>query len=45
LAGNDEVLTLTHRAESRRVFAAGAVDAAEWLAGQDPGWYGFDDVL
>jgi 4-hydroxy-tetrahydrodipicolinate reductase len=45
LAGNDEVLTLTHRAESRRVFAAGAVDAAEWLAGQEPGWYGFDDVL
>ena len=45
LAGNDEVLTLTHRAESRRVFAAGAVDAAEWLPGQDPGWYGFDDVL
>ena len=45
LAGNDEVLTLTHRAESRRVFAAGAVDAAEWLAGRDPGWYDFSDVL
>lgn len=45
LAGNDEVLTLTHRAESRRVFAAGAVDAAEWLAGRDPGWYEFGDVL
>ena len=45
LAGNDEVLTLTHRAESRRVFAAGAVDAAEWLAGRDPGWYEFGDLL
>ena len=45
LAGNDEVLTLTHRAESRRVFAAGAVDAAEWLAGKQPGWYEFGDVL
>lgn len=45
LAGNDEVLTLTHRAESRRVFAAGAVDAAEWLAGRAPGWYDFADVL
>jgi 4-hydroxy-tetrahydrodipicolinate reductase len=45
LAGNDEVLTLTHRAESRRVFAAGAVDAAEWLTGRDPGWYDFSDVL
>jgi 4-hydroxy-tetrahydrodipicolinate reductase len=45
LAGNDEVLTLTHRAESRRVFAAGAVDAAEWLAGKEPGWYDFEDAL
>lgn len=45
LAGNDEILTLTHRAESRQVFAAGAVDAAEWLAGQDAGWYDFADVL
>ncbi len=45
LAGNDEVVTLTHRAESRRVFAEGALDAAVWLAGKHPGWYGFDDVL
>ncbi|MCQ4333710.1 4-hydroxy-tetrahydrodipicolinate reductase [Natronomonas sp. F2-12] len=45
LAGNDEVLTLTHRAESRRVFAAGAVDAAEWLVGKAPGWYDFGDAL
>jgi 4-hydroxy-tetrahydrodipicolinate reductase len=45
LAGNDEMLTLSHRAESRRVFAAGAVDAAEWLAGREPGWYDFGDVL
>lgn len=45
LASNDEVLTLTHRAESRRVFAAGAVDAAEWLEGREPGWYEFGDVL
>jgi 4-hydroxy-tetrahydrodipicolinate reductase len=45
LAGDDEVLTLTHRAESRRVFAAGAVDAAEWLAGKEAGWYDFAEVL
>ncbi|MUV86677.1 4-hydroxy-tetrahydrodipicolinate reductase [Natronomonas sp. CBA1123] len=45
LADNDEVLTLTHRAESRRVFAAGAVDAAEWLLGREAGWYDFEDVL
>lgn len=45
LADNDEVLTISHRAEDRAVFAAGAVDAAVWLAEQDAGWYGFDDVV
>ncbi|WP_435195795.1 4-hydroxy-tetrahydrodipicolinate reductase [Natronomonas sp. EA1] len=45
LAGNDEVLTLTHRAESRRVFAAGAVDAAEWVREQDAGEYEFSETL
>jgi 4-hydroxy-tetrahydrodipicolinate reductase len=45
LADNDEVLTLTHRAEDRAVFAEGALDAAVWLAGRDPGWYTFGDVI
>jgi 4-hydroxy-tetrahydrodipicolinate reductase len=45
LAGNDEVLTLTHRAESRGVFAAGALDAAVWLDGRSPGRYEFADVI
>ena len=45
LAGNDEVVTLTHRAEDRGVFAAGAIDAAVWLAEQEPGWYEFGDVI
>ncbi|WP_049900233.1 4-hydroxy-tetrahydrodipicolinate reductase [Halococcus agarilyticus] len=45
LAGNDEVLTLAHRAESRGVFAAGALDAAGWLAGRAPGTYEFADVI
>lgn len=45
LAGDDEVLALTHRAESRRVFAAGALDAAEWLVGRTPGYYDFAEVL
>lgn len=44
-AGNDEVLTLTHRAESRRVFAAGALDAAAWLHGRDAGEYAFSEVV
>ncbi|MDL5361867.1 4-hydroxy-tetrahydrodipicolinate reductase [Halalkalicoccus sp. NIPERK01] len=45
LAGNHEELRLTHRAGSRGVFAAGAVEAAEWLAGRPPGWYDFSDTL
>ncbi|MFC7324769.1 4-hydroxy-tetrahydrodipicolinate reductase [Halorubrum rutilum] len=45
VAGNRETLELTHRAGDRGVFAEGALDAAAWLTGRDPGWYGFDDVL
>jgi 4-hydroxy-tetrahydrodipicolinate reductase len=45
LADNHEELRLTHRAESRGVFAAGALDAADWLADRAPGWYDFSDVL
>lgn len=44
-ANNDEVLTLTHRAESRKVFAAGALDAAVWLVDQHPGFYDYADAL
>ena len=45
LAGNDEVLSISHRAEDRAVFAAGAIDAAVWLSTQNPGWYTFGDVI
>jgi 4-hydroxy-tetrahydrodipicolinate reductase len=45
LAGNDEILTITHRAEDRAVFAAGAIDAAVWLADREPGMYDFGDVV
>ncbi|WP_276271235.1 4-hydroxy-tetrahydrodipicolinate reductase [Haloarcula litorea] len=45
LAGNDEVLSLSHRAEDRAVFAAGALDAAVWLADREPGRYEFSAVV
>jgi len=45
LAGNHEVLTLTHRAESRGVFAEGALDAADWLVGRPAGEYDFEDTV
>ncbi|NIB98789.1 4-hydroxy-tetrahydrodipicolinate reductase [Halobacterium sp. R2-5] len=44
LAGNDEVLELTHRAGDRSVFAAGALDAAAWLADQPADFYRFEEV-
>ena len=39
----DQIL-ITHRATDRRAFAAGAVTAAEWLAGRT-GFFTLDDVL
>jgi len=44
-AAEGEQIELGHRATSRRVFARGAVAAAQWLAGQKPGLYGMKDVL
>jgi 4-hydroxy-tetrahydrodipicolinate reductase len=44
LAGNHEVLELTHRAGDRGVFAAGALDAAAWLVDQPAGFYRFTEV-
>jgi 4-hydroxy-tetrahydrodipicolinate reductase len=45
LAGSDEVLTLTHRAEDRGVFASGALDAAVRLADADAGWYALGAIF
>jgi 4-hydroxy-tetrahydrodipicolinate reductase len=45
LAGPEEVITLSHRAENRMIFARGAVRAAGWLLDQRPGRYAMGDVL
>ena len=45
LAGNDEVLKIRHRSESREVFTSGALDAAEWLVGRSNDFYSFSEVL
>ncbi|WP_284126495.1 4-hydroxy-tetrahydrodipicolinate reductase [Parerythrobacter aestuarii] len=45
LAGEQERLTLSHSAESRLIFARGAVKAAEWLIGKPAGRYRMQDVL
>jgi 4-hydroxy-tetrahydrodipicolinate reductase len=45
LAGPGERIELTHRAHSRDNFARGAVRAARWVIGREPGLYSMGDVL
>ncbi|MCW2387415.1 4-hydroxy-tetrahydrodipicolinate reductase [Sphingobium sp. B11D3B] len=45
LAADQERIELGHRAESRIIFARGAVKAAQWLIGKAPGRYAMADVL
>ena len=44
-AGEEEVLTLSHSASDRGLFARGAIAAAAWVAGRPPGLYDMQDVL
>ena len=44
-AGHDEVITLSHSAQSKEVFAAGAVNAAIFLVGKQAGLYEMSDLL
>ena len=43
--GPDEVITISHRAYSRGVFAKGAIEAAKFLAGKAPGMYDMQQVI
>lgn len=44
-AGNSERIELTHKSESRALFANGAVKAALWGMDKKPGYYSMMDVL
>ena len=44
-AGQDEVITVSHSAFSRAVFAKGAVSAAAFLFDKGPGLYDMSDVI
>ena len=44
-AGQDEVITISHIAYSRAIFAKGAVAAAKFLAGKTSGLYDMADVI
>lgn len=44
-AGEDEIVTLSHSARSKSVFAAGAIKAACYLAGKPAGKYSMEDII
>ena len=44
-AGTDEVITISHTAYSRAIFAKGAIAAAKYLAGKPAGYYDMKDVI
>ena len=44
-AADGERIEITHKASSRMSFARGAVRAAQWLPGKEPGLYDMQDVL
>ncbi len=44
-AGHDEVITLSHSAASKEVFAVGAVNAAVFLAKQEAGMYDMSQLM
>lgn len=44
-AGDGDRIELTHRAHSRSIFAAGAVEAARWIVSQPPRMHTMDEFL
>ncbi len=44
-AGNDEIITISHSARSKALFATGAVNAAKFLAGKPAGIYSMKDLI
>lgn len=44
-AGTDEVITISHSAYSKKIFAKGAIAGAKYLCGKAPGMYDMSDVM
>jgi 4-hydroxy-tetrahydrodipicolinate reductase len=45
LMGQGERIELGHRATDRSIFARGALEAANWIAGRAPGSWSIEDVI
>lgn len=44
-AGHDEIIELKHTAQSKDIFAKGAIAAAKFLINKEPGYYNMDNML
>lgn len=44
-AGRDEIIEIKHTAMSREIFASGAVRAAKFLTGKEPGMYNMEQLV
>lgn len=44
-AGRDEIITLSHSARSKEIFAVGAVNAAKYMVGKGAGLYTMKDLI
>ncbi len=42
---DDEIVTLSHHAQSRAIFASGALKAAHFIMNQQPGLYGMEEMM
>lgn len=44
-AGTDEIVEITHKASSKKIFAKGAMSAARFLIGKDKGLYDMNNIF
>ena len=44
-AGNGEQIEITHNSNSRKGYALGALEAADFYRKKQPGFFGMDDVI
>ena len=42
---DEEIVTISHRAQTRDVFAKGALRAAKFMSGKDSGYFNMSDII
>lgn len=44
-AGNNEVIEISHKAQSKEIFAQGSIKAAKYIVTKDPGYYNMNSMI